>query len=152
MPQQKLREIEQSTCNQSKNSLWYSVRQYRLTASYFGSVYHRKPTTPPHSLVLQILGLKQFTSDATEWDKNKESIALERYVQLQHNCVHPGLYCCPSGFLISEDYPFLGVSSDAVVHDPTSVNPFSLVEIKFPYSVHNVSQIEAAESGNFFVK
>lgn len=69
---QKLREIEQSTRNQNQSPLWYSARRYRLTASYFGAVYCRLPTTPPQSLVLQILGKKPFSSVATEWGKRKE--------------------------------------------------------------------------------
>ena len=49
-----------------------------------------------------------------------------------------------------ESYPFLGVSPDSVVHDPTSPNPFGLVEIKCPYSARNLSPIEAGKSPNFF--
>ena len=130
MAPHQLREIEQSTREQSQSSLWYSVRRYRITASYFGSIFRRKPTTPPQSLVLQIIGAKPFTSMATEWGKNNESIALERYKHFQHDFGHHGLYCCPSGFVISEKYPFLGASPDAVVYDPTDVNPFGLAEIK----------------------
>ena len=47
MHPQKLREIEQSTRDQNKSLLWYSVRRYRITASFFGAVFHRKPETPP---------------------------------------------------------------------------------------------------------
>ena len=51
---QQIRGIEQSTRDQSKNSFCFSVRQYRLTASSFGAVYHRLPHTPPQNLVLQM--------------------------------------------------------------------------------------------------
>lgn len=51
-------EIEQSTRDQNKNLLWFSVRSYHITASNFGQVFHRKTHTPPNSLVLQILGKK----------------------------------------------------------------------------------------------
>ena len=56
MPSQKLREIEQSTRGQSQNSLWHSVRQYRLTASHFGNIFRLKETTSPQNIVLQIIG------------------------------------------------------------------------------------------------
>ena len=51
----KLRQIEQNTRDQSQSALRFSVRRYRTTVSYFGAVCCRFPTTPPHSLVLQIL-------------------------------------------------------------------------------------------------
>ena len=54
LPAEKCREIELKTRDQSLSSLWFSVRRYRITASYFGVIYRRLPTTPPHSLVLQI--------------------------------------------------------------------------------------------------
>ena len=149
LPPHQLREIEQSTREQSQSSLWHSVRRYRITASYFGSVFRRKPTTPPQSLVLQILGAKPFTSAATDWGQRNESIALEKYKQVQHDSGHHGLYYCQSGFVISESYPFLGVSPDAVVHDPTNANPFGLAEIKCPYSSRNQTPFEAAELGDF---
>ena len=38
---------------------------------------------------------------------------------------------------MSEKYPFLGASPDAVVHDPTDTNPFGLAEVKCPYSFCN---------------
>ena len=152
MPPHQLREIEQSTREQSRSSLWYSVRRYRITASYFGSVFRRKPTTPPHSLVLQILGAKPFTSAATEWGKKNEAVALEQYKKFQHDSGHHGLYCCPSGFVVSEKYPFLGASPDAVVHDPTDANPFGLAEIKCPYSVRNQTPSQAAESREFYCR
>ena len=76
MSPHQLREIEQSTREQSQSPLWHSVRRYRITASYFGSIFRRKPTTPPQSLVLQILGAKPFTSAATEWVKEMKQLHL----------------------------------------------------------------------------
>ncbi len=51
LPAHKIREIEQSTREQSQSSMWYSARRYRITASYFGEIRRRLPTTPPHSRV-----------------------------------------------------------------------------------------------------
>ena len=149
LPSHKLREIEQSTRDQSNCTLWHSVRQYRLTASYFGSIYRMKETTSPQNLVLQILGTKRFTSDATEWGKHNEAIALERYCAHQNSSGHDGLYCAPSGFVISEKYPFLGASPDGVVHDPSVPNSFGLAEVKCPYSFRNLTPIEAGQSSKF---
>jgi hypothetical protein len=151
LPSEKLREIEQSTRTQSQSSLWHTVRRYRLTASYFGTIYKRKASTSPHSLVMQIIQRKPFTSEATEWGIQNESVALRRYVELQHHTGHNGLYCSKSGFVISEEYPFLGASPDAVVHDPTNVlEPFGVVEIKCPFSFRKFTPVDAAKSVDFF--
>ena len=71
LPPEKTREIEQNTRNQHNSPLWFSVHRYRLTASYFGTIYCRKNDTPPQALVLQILGTKQVTAPALEWGKAK---------------------------------------------------------------------------------
>ena len=129
---QQVRDIEQSTHYQSKNSLWFSVRQYRLTASNFGTVYHQLPTIPPQSLVLQIIKGKNFPLWQLIGIKNKSQFAFSQYVDVQQQPVHHGLYACQSGFMIDELYQFLGASPDGVVHEPSSDNPFGLVEIKCP--------------------
>lgn len=97
IPDQKMREIEQSTRDQSQSSLWYSVRRYRITASHFGDVYRRLPTTPPQSLVLRILEPKRFFSEATEWgksmktllfksiSKNNRSVAITDYITVDRD-------------------------------------------------------------------
>lgn len=73
---QKIREIEQSTRQQSQSALWHSVRQYRLTGSYFGQVLRLKDTSSPENLVLQIMGVKLFTAESVEWGKDNEATAL----------------------------------------------------------------------------
>ena len=54
-----------------------------------------------------------------------------------------------SGFVVNENYPFLGVSPDAVVHDTQEKNPFGLAEVKCPYSFRNQTPFEAAQSTSF---
>ena len=92
IPAQKIREIEQTTRDQSQSTLWYSVRRYRITASYFGEVRCRLPTTPPQSLVLQILGSKSFKTPATEWGKKHEELALMIYKDYQQPSGHETLH------------------------------------------------------------
>ena len=72
---EKCRDIEKKTRDQHHSPLWYSVRRYRITASYFGQIVRRRPTTPPQSLVLQILGTKTFSTTATEWGQKNEALA-----------------------------------------------------------------------------
>lgn len=141
-----MREIEQNTRDQSRSSLWHSVRRYRISASHFGAIYRRLRITPPQSLVLQILHPQKFLSAATDWGIRHEDIALKQYSDLQHQSGHLRLYYCKSGFVISKDHPFLGASPDVVVHDPTCNNQF---EVKSPYLCRHMSPIDAAESTRF---
>ena len=78
-----------------------------------------------------------------------ESKALEQYQQHKKDSGHD-VSCARSGFVVSEDHPFLGASPDAVVYDASQPNPFGLVEIKCPYTSRNLTPLQAAESKVFF--
>ena len=119
--------------------MWFDVRRHRLTASMFGEVMRRKTGTPPDSLVLRILEHKHFTSAALEWGMKNEPVAIQKYVEMQLACGHDGLSAFPSGFIISESYPFLGATPDGSVYDPSCrEQPYGLLEVKCPYSKRNV--------------
>ena len=146
----KAREIERDTREQHNSPLWFSVRRFRLTSSLFGAVLQRREDTPPDNLVLRILQEKQFSSPATEWGRQKESIACQEYVAHQHTHGHRELLVTPSGFLISETQPFLGASPDGAVYDPSdSCQPFGFLEIKCPYSQRNVTPLDACSASGF---
>ena len=147
---EKRRDIELHTREQSHSSLWYSVRKYRLTASYFGLIRQRRPTTAPHSLVMRILDKISFSSPATDWGKANEQAAIQLYVETQNETGHADLYACQSGFVISEDHPFLGASPDSAVYDPSDSDPFGLAEVKCPYSSRKMTPAEACSQPNFF--
>ena len=144
------REIERKTREQRLSSLWYSVRRYRLTASRFGDMISRKPTTPPENLVLNILQPTDFSSVAMKYGIDHEKIALKAYVAFQQQNGHPDLLVSPSGFIINPKYSYLGASPDGAVYDPSSTNePFGFVEIKCPYAMRNMSPKEAAHTAGF---
>ena len=67
------------------------------------------PTTSP------VKYSQQFSTRATEWGKSHESVALEKYIEM-------GLVCVKAGFVICEEYPFLGASPDGYVNDPSFVD------------------------------
>ena len=148
---ERIREIEHKTKDQQLCELWYFARRYRLTASNFGLVYHRLPTTPPDALVLRLLGVKTFSySEATEWGKRNEENALKQYIQHHQSGGHVGLTVCRSGFVVCESHPFLGASPDANVYDPSQQQPFGVVEIKCPFSCRNMTPIQACSVKKFF--
>ena len=117
----------------------------------FGTILHKKSDTPPDSLVLRILQPKQFTSPATEWDKNHGSTAIRKYIQFQHDHGHPSLTVMASRIHISLKHPFLGASPDDSVYDPsTTSQPFGFLEVKCPYSARNMTPVETCSLPNFF--
>ena len=146
---EKIIEIERDTRDQRNSSLWFSVRQFRLTSSLFGTVLHRKANTPPDSLVLCILQQKQFSSAATEWGIQNEARAIMQYIDFQHAHGHFNLMVTQSGFLINKKFPFLGASPDGAVYDPSSDQPFGFVEVKCPFSYRNVTPEQASTSRGF---
>ena len=150
MPPEKLRNIEQSTREQRDSQLWFEVRRYRITASRFGEILHRKSSTLPDRLVLSILQPRSFSSAATDWGIDKEPLARRAYVSLQEEQGKQGVTVGPSGFLVSESHPFLGATPDGTVYDPTNEQqPFGFIEIKCPYLHRNRTPIEACSSPGF---
>ena len=146
----KAREIERNTREQRLSSLWFSVRQYRITSSLFGNILTRRATTPPDSLVLHIIQSKSFSTAATRYGIENEQVALKEYLAYQQSHGHPELAVSASGFLINPAYPFLGASPDGAVYDPSSAQqPFGFVEIKCPYSHRHASPAEACNTSSF---
>ena len=146
---EKIRELEWGTTDQTQSSLWYSARRYRLTASIFGRIYHRLPSTRPDSLVKEILYPQRFSTKATEWGKKYESIAFQKYIEHQLSTGHDGLIAVKAGFVVCEEFPFLGASPDGYVHDPTAVDQYGLVEIKCPYKYRDLQPECAASHTDF---
>lgn len=150
MSPSQLRNIEQSTRDQRESSLWFSARRYRITASHFGEILHRRMDTPPDRLVLSILKPRKFSSPAITWGIDNEPMAIQKYVDHQHSCGKSGLTVGPSGFFVCEEYPFLGATPDGTVYDPTNtVQPFGFLEIKCPYSHRDRTPAEACKMPGF---
>jgi len=112
-------------------------------------VQHRKPDTPPDSLVKRILQPQQFSSVATDWGITHE--AIEKYIEYMHSHGHKELSVVSCGFHISQSHPYLGASPDVAVYDPSNVQrPFGFLEIKCLYTARNVSPLDACTLPNFF--
>lgn len=148
--EEKARAIARDTTGQSKSPLWFSVRRYRITASHFGEIMHRKSSTAPDKLVLRLLQPKQFSSVATEWGIRNEAVAIEQYQKHQQSRGHIGLTVSPVGFFISSSHPFLGATPDGAVFDPSSPEePYGFLEVKCPYSQRERTPNEACNSPGF---
>ena len=126
---QQVREIEGKTQSQRHSPEWFAARRYRITASVFGLIHHRKPDTPPDSLVANILEQRQITSPAIKWGIEYEPEALKAYEEHQHKTGHTGLTVCLVGFHVSTSHPFLGAFPDGGVYDPsTAGEPYGFAE------------------------
>ena len=148
LTQDRIREVERSTREQSRSSLWFSVRRYRLTASMFGRILHRRPNTPPDALVKELLSVKCVSSQALEWGKLNEMQAIEEYRQKQRASGND-ITVYKAGFHICEKYPFLGASPDGCVHDPNSEYKFGLLEVKCPFKYRFKTIRDAATNSDF---
>lgn len=150
MSDEAIREVERDTKNQRKSALWHEVRRYRITASVFGDILRRRPDTPPNSLVLRILQPRQFTSAATEWGIQHESIAIQQYVRYQQSQGHSDLTVAPCGFYVCKSHPYLGASPDGAVYDPSEPTaPFGFLGVKCPYRHRNITPEEACATSGF---
>ena len=150
MSPSQLRNIEQSTREQRESSLWFSARRYRITASHFGEILHRRRDTPPDRLVLSILKPRKFSTPATTWGTEHEAMAIQAYIHHQHSCGRSDLTVGPCGFFVSEQHPFLGATPDGTVYDPTNPEqPFGFLEVKCPYSHRDRTPTEACARPGF---
>ena len=76
---------------------------------------------------------QQLSTNATEWGKQHEQVALKAYVDHQLSVGRTGVRASP----------------DAYVNDPTSSDQFGLAEIKCPYEYRNLSPEDAAMNSDF---
>ena len=60
---QQARETEGKTQNQRHSPEWFAAHHYRITASVFGLIHHRKPDTAQDALVVKLLDQWQVTSN-----------------------------------------------------------------------------------------
>lgn len=74
----------------------------------FGKIIKRRAYTECHNDVKSILYNKNFYSEATEYGKINEKIAVEKFAAEYHVTVQP------SGLFIDLEYGFLGASPDGL--------------------------------------
>ncbi|KAB0802471.1 hypothetical protein PPYR_04657 [Photinus pyralis] len=104
--------IANETLGQFDNHLYINRRKHRLTASIFGQVVKRLPTTPCHNLVKQILMPAVIkNSRAMEYGKNSESMVRERFSRENNIPVKE------SGLYIDLDRGYLAASPDGKCND-----------------------------------
>ena len=124
--------VEQETCSQSKNHLWFKFHAGQITASLLKRVCKTDPNKPSKSLVKQICypELVEFTSQATQWVCSHEKVALNFYTS-KMGVHHGNVRVEDCGFYLSHQFPHIGASPDAIVQCDCCGKGY--IEIKCPY-------------------
>ena len=73
---------------------------------------------------------------------------MKAYVDHQISLGHTELVAVKAGFVVCEKHPYLGVSPDASVHDPSVNEQFGVAEITCPYKYRDHSPEDAAVSSD----
>ena len=77
-----------------------------------------------------------------------ESVALMEYHKVMHKRRTP-VQVLPCSFVISKEYPILGVSPDARVVDPGCKDHFGPAGVKCPYTKFHVSPLDTGSDPTF---
>ncbi|CAN7946283.1 unnamed protein product [Ixodes hexagonus] len=119
-PQQ--HELERATVGQSANERWALERRDRLTASMFGKVCKRLPTTPCGKLVHRLLYASPVLTPAMRRGQENELKGIREYEQKTNNVVER------CGLFVDREHGYLAASPDGLIGDD------GLIEVKCPDS------------------
>lgn len=113
--------IERATILQRESSEWLEIRRKLITASNFGPICKRKPSSNTENLEKKIFykkNLGHVTSIAHGIENEKQAL-----LQLQRQ---ENVDILPCGLFIDPIHPFIGATPDGLIGDDT------IVEIKCP--------------------
>lgn len=128
--------LERETFLQRDSALWLHERRKRLTASNFGSVCNKLPSTKCDSLIKSIL-YRHFDNDALSYGRQHEHDAIE---SLKLSLATDVRKC---GFFVDKEMPYLGATPDGLVGDD------GIVEIKCPSSCQILTPEDAVTNKKF---
>lgn len=130
------------------------LRRCRLTASNFGTVSKRRPSTPVAALVKTLVyKSSSFSAPSLRWGRENEVNARKAYAKYMQENNHPNLRTIRAGFVIHQQQGWLGCSPDDWVADPDCEDPKGVAEYKCPYSAREITPYEACTSlKGFFCK
>ena len=123
--------MKQSECDK-----WKKEWKLRFTVSKFDLISKRRRSH--NTFAESLINHKNITSRALSHGKMFESVALMEYHKVMHKRRTP-VQVLPCSFVISKEYPILGVSPDARVVDPGCKDHFGPAGVKCPYTKSHVS-------------
>ena len=80
---------------------------------------------------------------------HNEIIVRSLYARKMQKQLHKNFTVYDCGLVVNPFHPYLSVSRDGKVFDPSSTSPFGLLEIKCPYTWRNNSVEETFQDPNF---
>ena len=84
-------------------------------------------------------------------DIQKQSLAVQKYIDILLTPGHNGLTVLLCGFTICESHSYHGATSDGSVYDPSCrEQPYGFLEVKCFYSQRNITPHDACFSQRFF--
>lgn len=105
---EKSREIEECTRDQSKSSMWFAHCSLRITASKCQRAL-MKETTSPSKAMREILYNSSYQSEHMRDSIKSESEIIKQYSKQTGNTLQQ------CGFFVSKSHPFLGASPDGLI-------------------------------------
>ncbi|XP_040071585.2 uncharacterized protein LOC115330270 [Ixodes scapularis] len=131
-------DLEKNSRRQRDSATWLQARQYRLTASNFGTVHRHGEWTEK--------GLANLTSTkdlsrvpAIRYGIVNEPKALQRYEDVLKSRGRD-VHLSSAGLFVDPDQPWLGATPDAIVYDATEQPPWGCVEVKCLYTLRNADR------------
>ena len=111
---EKAREIEECTRDQSQSSMWFAHRAPRITASKCKRAL-MKETTSPSKAIREILYKSSYQSEHMRDGIKSESEIIKQYSKQTGNTVQQ------CGLFVSKSHPFLGASPDGLIGSDGSI-------------------------------
>ncbi|XP_052792116.1 uncharacterized protein LOC128226275 [Mya arenaria] len=107
--------VEEETRGQAQSKLWQRYRAGRVTASKAKAVSSTNKASPSQSLIKEICypGEKCIQTNAMKWGCDHETDALQKFME-EIGPLHKNSRLQNSGFVISQDVPFIGASPDGI--------------------------------------
>lgn len=131
-------EIALQTTKQSDSTLWKDLRRGRITASILRDVCATSLAKPSKTLIDKICYPSNITSPAIMYGKKYEQEAINTLFYLVGEN-HQDLQLVKTGFHISQEFPFMGASPDAIF--TCKCHGIMTVEVKCPYSARNADNM-----------
>ncbi|XP_069141863.1 uncharacterized protein [Argopecten irradians] len=129
MEQANIEYIEKTTRSQALSDTWLNERKVRLTTSNFGRVISRKAKPTP-SFLEDVFNRTTKSAPALDYGSKHEKEAKAKYLE-----TFPSRHIHDCGFIINNNFNFLGASPDGKVCDNGECG---ILEVKCPYSARNM--------------
>ena len=134
--EEQVKHVEEATRDQAKSEEWFHFKAGRISSSTMKACCRTNPSKPSISLIKRICYPSdyKFTTSATTWGCQHEADAIEAYEKIMSG-KHKNFKIAQCGFIISQEFPFIGASPDRTVS--CDCCGFGCAEVKCPFCIKN---------------